>query len=102
MSKRIGSRKCIILIVVITLILFSLLIPKWSKLVCSNSKGSVCYGSSQETKYKTFWECKNTKPTNNSSDGIIEWMMAYSRCGLGCRTEGNSEEIKCLIIFDAD
>ena len=96
MSKRIGPRKWIILlIVVIALILFCLLIPKWSKLVCSSPKGSVCYGSSQETKYKTFWACKNAKPSNNNSDGIMEWMMTYSRCGLGCRTEGYSEEIKC-------
>jgi len=104
MSKRTEFRKWIrILIVIVALIVLSLLIPnKWSKLLCSNSKGSICYGSSQETKYKTFWACKNAKPSNNNSDGIIEWMVTYSRCGLGCKTEGYSGEIKCLIIFDAN
>ena len=103
MSKRIEFRKWIkILIVITVLIVISLFIPKWSKLLCHNSERSTCYGSSQETKYKTFWACKNAKPSNKNSDGIIEWMMTYSRCGLGCKTEGYNGEIKCLIIFDTN
>lgn len=107
MPKKIEFRKWIIILIVITvLIIISLLIPKWSKLNCYNSKGSVCYGSSEETKYKSFWACKNSKPLNNNSGGILEWLMKYSRCGLGCKTEDNiakeivGAKIKCLIIFD--
>ena len=92
------------LLIILLFIAIYLLLPKWSRLSCEfknwenivNYNMTCQYDLGDGQKYSSISKCKDVP--FDCPEGALCTPIAVS-CGIGCRIDKESQEIKCLLVI---